>query len=174
MFTASLPAILFGQLKLLIGVGDAGAWVSGAAAALTGLFALWQGWLAFKDRSWLSFPRAVVTTLLFYLLVACPWINPWYVVWPLTIAVLLPLGPLLGLTVLFSFSVLLKPFAIRPLYLWNNIHVTQLERDSALMVGMLALPWMAALAMLIRAARVKRLAQSRLAAAVEEGSKTAP
>jgi len=156
MFTASLPSIFYLYLGPSLGDKTAGAWVSGASAVFTLLFALLQAWRAGHDPSWLSFPRSAFNTLMFYLLLACPWFQVWYAIWPLTLAVLFPLDASLGLALLFSLTMLLKPFVIRPLFFWQGPAPSRLWRESHLMLGILGLPWLYSLWILLRSLRRSR------------------
>jgi hypothetical protein len=90
LFTASLPAMVYTWLRPTLGREQAALIVSLTAISLTILFALWQGWRASQDASWLSFSYATINILLFYLLLTCSWFQQWYAVWPLGIAALLP------------------------------------------------------------------------------------
>jgi hypothetical protein len=115
-FTASLPAFFYTWLQPSLGREQAGVMVSLTAISLTVLFALWQGWRAWRDPSWLSFSRSSLNTLLFYLLLTCSWFQQWYSLWPLSMAALLPPGPTLYLTlILGGYTVLSKHLIFGPL-----------------------------------------------------------
>jgi len=153
MFTSSIPTLIYHALGSVVPPQQAGRWISGAAAALTGLFALFQGVRAWRDRSWLSFPRAALYTLMFYLLLATPWFMVWYPIWTLTLGVLFPFGFEMGFTLLFSFSVLFKPFVTRPFFLWYARGYQPWQREALLAGFSLGLPWLYTLIGLLRRRR---------------------
>ncbi len=62
----------------------------------------------------------------------------------------------LGLALLFSLAMLLKPFAIRPLFFWQGPAPSRLWRESHLMLGILGLPWLYSLWILLRSLRRSR------------------
>jgi len=110
LFTTSLPALI--QVNLAPFLGDTGSKqiISQVAFALTGVVALFQAWLVWRQPSytWSLPARAITSVLLFYLLVTCLWFQPWYVIWPLALAAVLPEGPLARTTVLLSYAALWK------------------------------------------------------------------
>jgi alpha-1,6-mannosyltransferase len=120
LYTASLPAVAYSYLQQLLGQAEAGQVVSLTALALTLAFVAWQTRQAWRDTSWLSFPRAAFNILMFYLLLTCLWFQQWYVIWPLTLAALLPPGYAPGLAVLFSFTAITKHLVFGPLLFWAN------------------------------------------------------
>jgi len=145
LFTTSLPTLIYHQLEERLGALPAGLLVSQSGFLLTGLYALWQARRAECDRSWLSFPRASLHILLFYLLVAVLWFQQWYFVWPVVLAALLPASPVRSLAIFCGFAVLSKPFLLAPLvFLWSGEQTTELL-ELRLTIGVLAIPWMAAL-----------------------------
>jgi hypothetical protein len=148
-FTASLPAFFYTWLQPSLGQAQAAALVSRVAVSLTVLFALGQGWRAWRDHSWLSFSRSAVTTLLFYLLLTCSWFQQWYVTWPLALAVLLPPGPYLYLTlVLGGYTLLSKHIIFGPLIF--RLHPFPREwREIWFPPTVLGLPWLYAFFLLV-------------------------
>lgn len=142
LFTGSLPTVIYILMGSKIGTAAAALWVNRTAALLTIAAATWLGWRAGQEeRDWTAFPRAALLILWFYMLVACPWFNVWYALWTLALAVLLPAGHMLNLALLLSFSVLLKPFLVRPLYLWTG-KVSYFFRESRLWLGMQGLAYL--------------------------------
>ncbi|MBI1882480.1 MAG: hypothetical protein HYR94_30265, partial [Chloroflexi bacterium] len=119
LFTASLPAVIHAWLQLNWGVKDIGWQIGLIAASLTGLFILWQSWRTWRDRSRLNFTQAAFNILIFYLLVTCLWFQQWYVVWPLTMAALLPPGHAPRLAILFSYAAMSKHLIFGPLLFWT-------------------------------------------------------
>ena len=78
-------------------------------AALLLLVAVgYQAWRAARaprsDADWQSPIRACTHILLFYLLFACLWFQPWYTLWPLALAALLPEGAVARTVVLLSYA----------------------------------------------------------------------
>jgi rSAM/selenodomain-associated transferase 1 len=145
LFTTSLPAVGYSLLQTPLGSEPAAALVSRVAAGLTALFALGQAVWAWRDRTWLGFPRAAFNILMFYLLLTCLWFQSWYAIWPLGIAALLPPGHAARLAALFGFAVLSKPLIFAPLWLWNRPLSPQTWRELRLGPAVLALPWLYAL-----------------------------
>jgi hypothetical protein len=145
LFTTSLPTLVYLQLEPQLGAIPAGLLVSQSGILLAGLFAIWQARRAECDRSWLSFPRASLYILLFYLLVAVLWFQQWYFVWPVALAALLPSSPVRSLAIFCGFAVLSKPLVLAPLvFLWSGEQTTRLL-ELRLTIGVLAVPWLAAL-----------------------------
>lgn len=145
LFTASLPAMFYTWFKATYDWQEVAFAISLITASLTSGFALWQAWCAGREPSWLSFTRAAINILLFYLLVTCPWFQQWYALWPLGLASLLPAGPqmylvlLLGGYSLFSKHLVFGPlfFRIQPLpKAWREIWFGPV---------VLAVPWFYAL-----------------------------
>jgi alpha-1,6-mannosyltransferase len=86
--------------------------------------------------------RAAASVLLFYLLIAVPWFEAWYAIWPLAIVALLPDGVwsrgsvLLSLAAgwkmpLFEFVMMIRPGVLPPA-IWREPRAT---------LGTLGLPW---------------------------------
>ena len=116
MFTTSLAAAVWAWLGPRWGMQRVGAVLGGLAWAAAGGFALLRGWHTWHDRSWLSFPRAAVDILLFYLLVACPWYKEWYSLWVLAAAAAIPTARALAPALILSYSGLAQPLLLWPLW----------------------------------------------------------
>jgi alpha-1,6-mannosyltransferase len=115
-FTASLPAVVYTWLLPTLGKAQAAATVSLTATGATILFVLWQSWWAWRKPTWLTFSQVGVNILLFYLLLTCAWFQQWYALWPLALAVLLPPGLSVYLTlILAGYSLLAKHIIFGPL-----------------------------------------------------------
>lgn len=114
LYTTSLPAIVRVWLLGRISNPAADGILGVAAGGLTFLFATWQGFRAFADRSWLSYPQAVFRTMMFYLLVTCAWFQPWYALWPVALAAILRPGLEAGLGIFFGAAAFTKPTLIAP------------------------------------------------------------
>jgi hypothetical protein len=143
LYTASLPAVAYAFLAPRLGVQQASAAVSRAAAALTLAFALWQALRASRRPGWQSFAQAAFAILTFYLLCTCLWFQQWYVISPLGLVPLLPAGSLAGAGVFFSLVVLAKPLVFEPLWLWPNPNPDRSWLELRLGPATLALPWLA-------------------------------
>ncbi|MHC1782675.1 MAG: hypothetical protein AB9891_07945 [Anaerolineaceae bacterium] len=141
LFISSLPTLVFLKLIPYIGLDAAGNYVSAVSALLTGGFTLWMAFRAFKKPGWRSFLRYSFYSFMFYLLVACPWFQVWYALWPLAIAIPLIPAEELGLAILFSFTALLKAFFTRPLFIWNFTYPDRFDREIVLIIGSLSLVW---------------------------------
>jgi hypothetical protein len=122
LFTSSVPAAVYFGLVPALGEETATRIVSLATASLMVLFVLWQSLRAIRDRTDLSFARSAFYVLMFFLLIAAPWFQIWYVVWPLTIAALLPPGRSVRLAALFGTVAIIEFFVITPLFLWDRIY----------------------------------------------------
>ena len=141
LFTASISTVLYSWLTPVWGAARAGSVVSEAAALLTAGFALFQGYRAWQDRSWTSFVSAAFAVLIFYVLGTVLWFMPWYAIWPLSLAPLLPSLRSIRLAHIFGFSTLLQPILAAPLVLWGSNSATNLQQ-LALTITFSALPWL--------------------------------
>jgi hypothetical protein len=142
LYTTSIPAVVYVLLKPELGRETAARSVSLAAAGITGLFALWQGRQAWRNRSWLSFPQASFNILMFYLLLTCLWFQQWYALWPLGLAALLPPGHAARLAALFGYTALSKQLIFEPLFLWMRPLPPQSWRELRLGPTVLSFPWL--------------------------------
>ncbi|MDD5371355.1 MAG: hypothetical protein PHQ40_19925 [Anaerolineaceae bacterium] len=152
MFTASLPSIVYQFTRGSVGTEKAAAWVSLAAASLTVLFTLWQAWRASRciypgagdsnrTVAWESFTRASLSVLIFYLLVACLWFNPWYSTWLVGLAALLPAGYLQGLVIWIGYTGLSKTLVAGPLVFLKQPIDPLPWLELRLTAGVMTLPW---------------------------------
>lgn len=142
MFTSSLPAMIHAYMGLYVGTRVAGFWISIVAAGLTALFALWQGFRAMRDDSWLAFPRAAFMILMFYLLLTCLWFQQWYALWPLGLAAILPPGHAARLAALFGYAAISKQLIFEPLWLWEKPLPPKSWREMRLGAAVLGIPWL--------------------------------
>ena len=123
LYTTSLPAFIQAQLQLQfhLGAKSSQAIVASAAYAALVVFILFQMRRVWKDTpldgesagqttpaSAPAFIRAATWTLLFYLIFACDWFQPWYSLWPLALAALLPEGTLTWTAMLLAYLSLWK------------------------------------------------------------------
>jgi hypothetical protein len=86
---------------------DAVRWIIGGAAAL---FAAIAAAVMLRSRDLFLAAWAVV---LAYLLVGCHWFQPWYGVWLIALAALVPDRRVAGYTLVFSFFMLLHPVVVQ-------------------------------------------------------------
>jgi hypothetical protein len=119
LFTTSLPSLIYIWLTPSLGADRAGALVSRAAWMLTLLFALWQGVCAWRDRTVHSFVVSAFSTFMFYLMVTVLWFMPWYALWPLSLAPMLPRGRFVRLAQIFGFAASFQPMLMAPILLWG-------------------------------------------------------
>jgi alpha-1,6-mannosyltransferase len=111
LFTTSAPTLLQIALDRLLARG-----ISQQIAAYIALIVvvaglIWQVLVLWRSDSADAPVQAGLNVLLIYLLIACLWFQPWYIVWPLGLAALLPNSTLTRGTLLFSLAAMLKfPF----------------------------------------------------------------
>jgi hypothetical protein len=156
MYTTSLPAIIHTWYRDdvdLVLLSRAVSWVT---SGLTFLVALFIAWRARRDRSWLSYPKAALTTLMFYLLVTCLWFQQWYMVWPIGLAALLPMGGLAFLTLMTSFTVMTKVLIAAPPLLWAKPLPRAQYRELWLSLEVMILPWLVSILLLVKHFNTRR------------------
>jgi hypothetical protein len=120
--------------------------VSLAAAGATLLFALGQARWVDPVPAWLGFSQAALRTLMFYLLLTCLWFQEWYVTWPLSLAAVLPAGPMVYLTLAFGGYVLpAKHFIFGPLFFWLQPLPPRSWLEPRFSLAVMSLPWLGAL-----------------------------
>jgi alpha-1,6-mannosyltransferase len=106
LFTTSIPALAQVVLVPRVGGETAGRVVNLAAAAVLGVFVLYQAWRL--DSGNRALPGAVYGVVIFYLLVTCPWLQPWYVVWAVGLVALLDDAALVWGALLLAFTLTWK------------------------------------------------------------------
>lgn len=155
LFTASLPAMAYTWFTFSLDWKQAAFFINLIAAGATFMFAVWQGWRASRNPSWLSFTEASLNILLFYLLLTCPWFQQWYALWPLSLAILLPPGRKLYLTLLLGgYTLFAKHLIFGPFFF--RVHpLPKAWREILFGPTVLIVPWLYALQTLWRANRVK-------------------
>ncbi len=104
LFTTSLPALAQVSLEPALGLSASQHLVAALASLMTVAVVLRQTWRAWRDPRWLTHVLASTRVLLFYLLFTCLWFQPWYALWPLALAALLPEGALGRTVVLLSYA----------------------------------------------------------------------
>ena len=128
LFTTSIPALISflmeknweqEAVQSLVRRVAMGGWVA---------YAVWQTWRTLardKGRRWLGgrggrFPaRSVYRILLYFLLFACLWFQPWYLIWLLALAPLLGPGADAGILIAFSALVQVKYFIFDFAWFWE-------------------------------------------------------
>jgi hypothetical protein len=118
LFTTSLTTMILWLIQPAMPLDKAMGLISRLAFVATMLFACWEGLRAWRDRSWLSFTRSAYHISVFYILAAVTWLWPWYSLWPLALAALLPAGWETALAEILAFDLSLRPFV----YSWLIIH----------------------------------------------------
>lgn len=110
LFTTSLPAVLQANLEASLGNTESQQLVSRAALVLIGFIALHQAWRVWKRScdDELAAIHAMAFVLLFYLLITCLWFQPWYALWPVALAAILPEGAMARTAALLSYAVIWK------------------------------------------------------------------
>ena len=108
LFTTSLPAIVQANLQPALGLKPSQHTVAALAGMLTAAMVLRQTWRTWRVPHGLAPLQASARVLLFYLLFTCLWFQPWYALWPLALAALLPEGTLGRTIVLLSYAVAWK------------------------------------------------------------------
>jgi hypothetical protein len=143
LLTTSLPALIYyNWARPVLGAGWGAMWVSGIAIVLTAIFAIWQGIRAWRDTSWLGFTHSAFNTLMFYLLLTCLWLQPWYALWPLALAAILPPGHAARLAALFGYVILTKPLLFEPMWLYIRPMPSHAFRELRMGPAVLFLPWL--------------------------------
>jgi hypothetical protein len=141
LFTTSLPTLVYLQLQEPWGKEASQQIVARAALALTGVAVAAAVWRTWVEKDWLSPIRAMHFILLFCLLFTCLWFHAWYVLWPLTLAAILPEGEAGRTTVLFSYTVFWK-FIIFDFFLRSAGPIPPLiVRESILGPATLGIVW---------------------------------
>lgn len=141
MFATSLPASLFFTLYPHFGFDQVTNVIGPLTFGLTGLFALWMGFRAMRNKSPERFSLSVMLTLDFYLLVTVMWFWPWYTVWLLALSPLVEDRRIRSLAVIFSFSSLVKSLLFGPLFTWTSHALAQPWLEIAQTLVVMAVPW---------------------------------
>ncbi|MGH2543931.1 MAG: hypothetical protein ACRDIB_14105, partial [Ardenticatenaceae bacterium] len=103
LFTTSLPAWVWSLSPTYWESDEVQAWAARGALLLLG-GAVWLASLfVWRQPTVLNLVRASTALLLFYLLAAVLWFQPWYAIWPLALAALLPDGALRRASLLLTY-----------------------------------------------------------------------
>lgn len=120
MFTTSLPALTVSALQTWTGPTRAKAISQGMASGLLAAFILYQGINTYGSVR--SLIRASYEMLFFYLVFACSWFQPWYLVWLVGLGALCLERPCWQRTLLFSYSGLWNYFIFAFLWFWGGLY----------------------------------------------------
>jgi len=127
LFTTSLPAMLSFWLEGFLEQPQAQNLARDAAMAGWGLFVLWQTWRLWRQpeaeragSGLAALAGRSYAVLLYFLLFACLWFQPWYLVWLLALAPLLGRSPHAGAIILFSTLVQVKYFIFDFAWFWRT------------------------------------------------------
>jgi hypothetical protein len=139
--TTSLPALA--QVTLLHSMDKdiANEFVSRAALILLSIWIARELWLNRRSQAVAAFVRASLSILIFYLLVACLWVQAWYALWLVPLAALVPDDTLAhgSLVIAFSFAMKMPIFdfamGVTPDYLTREM------REWEITPSTLGLPW---------------------------------
>jgi len=142
LFTTSLPAVVQAQLEPSLGAEVSQRIVARVAALLMGAVVLLQAWRTWRRPGWLTPVRASAHILLFYLLFTCLWFQPWYALWPLALAAILPEGATARLAVLLSYAALWKTIVFDYFLYRGGPLPPRVWRESLLGPATLGLAWL--------------------------------
>ena len=116
LFTASIPALIKLTLESRLGVPDARL-VGLVFLAAFGVYCLIEAWRLAPGVAALVAAGYRVT--LIYLLFACLWFQPWYLIWLLALAAIRPVVDIAHLSMLFSFTATMNYFVFDYVWIWN-------------------------------------------------------
>jgi hypothetical protein len=157
MLTASWPAIVQANLERLLGSELSERLVSRQALLLVGAVTLAQAWQVWRRPEGLAPVRAFALVILFYLLFAVLWFQPWYAIWTLALAALLPEGALARTAVLLSYAALWKTIIFDFIIMSSGKLPPRLWRENILGPATLGVVWLYAGYARSRAARRNRI-----------------
>ena len=160
LYTTSLTTMILWLIQPVMPLDKAMSLVSRGAFVATLLFAFWEGARAWRDRSWLSFTRSAYHIWIFYILVAVTWLWPWYSVWPLALAALLPAGWEVALAEVLAFNLAVRAFIYAYLILHRPPNATAAWVELRLGPAALGVAWLTAAGLFVAAllGRLRRAA----------------
>jgi hypothetical protein len=154
MFTDSLPTLVMLLLRLWLDVRQAKLLVGRLALAALGFFCLTKlAGLACPEpypersrRARRPYPLIAVSfeVILFYLLFACTWLQPWYLVWLVALAALLPDPDTAHQAILFTYTMTWAYIIYHFVWFWYIPAMNWMNRlgvHSAAVGATLVLPW---------------------------------
>jgi hypothetical protein len=137
LFTTSLPAVLSFKLEESMPRDEAQDVARDLALAGWAVFTVWQTCRLWRDPARQGGPglaslmQRSYLVLLYFLLFACLWFQPWYLVWLLALAPLLGPSPHAGAIILFSALVQVKYFIFDFVWYWQTPIPTLLAPEVA-------------------------------------------
>jgi hypothetical protein len=126
LFTTSLPAVISFKLEDYMARDEAQRVARDLAMAGWAVFTIWQIWRLWRDPAGQGaagiapLARRSYLVLLYFLLFACLWFQPWYLVWLLALAPLLGPSPHAVAIVMFSALVQVKYFIFDFAWYWQT------------------------------------------------------
>jgi hypothetical protein len=158
MLTTSLPAFAEALLEPHLGTALSEQWLGRLSLLLTGAAvvaaaaSMWRGQPRATTRAmtrqmgpaeapWARAARASTAVLLFYLLATCLWFESWYTLWPLSLAVLLPAGPLATSAILLTVAGIWKPIYF-DFFLNRSVLPPRVKRETWLGPMVLGANWL--------------------------------
>jgi hypothetical protein len=164
LFTTSLPTLAQVHLEAWLGVTASQQFVGRAALVVTGVLILVFTLLGVPlpllgrwnrgDGQPQNFIKASAQIITYYLLFTCLWFQPWYTVWPLALAALLPEGAFSRLIVLLSYSALWKSIIFDFVLYTGGPLPPRLWRETWLPIITLGLPWLYVLYLRLRKSQI--------------------
>ena len=156
LFTTSIPAVMYWILKPALGWSEAARLVSLGALGLLAIFILFQTFRTQKQEPIEGFLQTAFNILAFYLLVTCLWFQPWYGIWLISLAPLLPVRSR-RFALLFGYWVLSKQLIFVQLIIPAMSHKpeTAIWLEPLLALTVLGVPWIYALLGLGTSRRLK-------------------
>jgi hypothetical protein len=127
LFTTSLPAVLSFWLEGTVARTEAQSLARNLALTGWVIFSIWQTWRLWRAPaaqegagSVTPLAERAYAVLLYFLLFACLWFQPWYLVWLLALAPLLGRSPHAAAVICFSALVQIKYFIFDFAWLWRT------------------------------------------------------
>jgi hypothetical protein len=147
MFTDSLPTLVMLLLRFWLDAAQA-KWLVGRLALIAlGLFCLTRlVRLAFHEHERIAGQLITVSfeVILFYLLFTCTWLQPWYLVWLVALAALVPDLDTAHLTVLFTYTMTWAYIVYHFVWFWYIPAMNWMNRlgvHSVAVGATLVIPW---------------------------------
>jgi len=137
LFTASIPAVLKLVLEGNFGVHDA-RFVGLPFLLAFGVYIVFEAWRL--PTSVTALIAASYRVTLVYLMFACLWFQPWYLIWLLSLAAIWPDLTAAHQSVLFSFTAMLNYFVFDYVWIWNAAHLDFLAIQVIAVAAIYTLP----------------------------------
>ncbi|MBI2954937.1 MAG: hypothetical protein HYY30_11525 [Chloroflexi bacterium] len=140
MFTSSIPTLLTLLLEPYVGEQESLNLVSKGSAILFGVIVIW-----FAVRTMPQYPKIIEASfeLLFvYLMFFCLWFQPWYLIWIMPLAALIPRGDVANRMVVFSATATLAYLVLDYLWPWHIDDFDTLAVQGRLVAVVFPLPFL--------------------------------